>query len=172
MCVYSSKMSVFKGIIGAYYICHGVDVTSSATFGVNGVGLCIYRYLRYYSRYIQTTDALFLFIIYCFQLRTYVFSWRTTPWPGGGGALRYRGGPHPRYVFRRRRGLFLRPLHVRDFVKEGYFFCTQVRSMGVKIPLQSTKYTQLWRRVTPEVTGLPSLLPPLAAAKHAEDYKI
>ena len=30
--------------------------------------------------------------------------------PGGGGgggwALRYRGGPHPRYVFRGRRGLF------------------------------------------------------------------
>ena len=43
--------------------------------------------------------------------------------------------------------------------------------MGVKIPLQSTKYTRLWRRVTAEVTGLPSLLPPLAAAKHAEDYK-
>ena len=26
---------------------------------------------------------------------------------------------HPRYVFRGRRGLFLRPPHVRDFVKEG-----------------------------------------------------
>ena len=26
--------------------------------------------------------------------------------PGGGGALRYRGGPHPRYIFRGRRGLF------------------------------------------------------------------
>ena len=44
--------------------------------------------------------------------------------------------------------------------------------MGVKIPLQSTKYTRLGRRVTAEVTGLPSLLPPLAAAKHTEDYKI
>ena len=41
---------------------------------------------------------------------------------GGGGALRFRGGPHPRYVFRVRRGLFLRPPHARDFVKEGYFF--------------------------------------------------
>ena len=39
-----------------------------------------------------------------------------------GGALRYRGGPHLRYVFRGRRGIFLRPPHVRDFVKEGYFF--------------------------------------------------
>ena len=44
--------------------------------------------------------------------------------------------------------------------------------MGVKINLQSMTYTRLWRQVTPEVTGLPSLLPPLAAAKHAEDYKI
>ena len=35
---------------------------------------------------------------------------------GGGGALGYRGGPHLRYVFRGRRGLFLRPPHVRDFV--------------------------------------------------------
>ena len=44
--------------------------------------------------------------------------------------------------------------------------------MGVKIPLKSTKYTRLWGRVTPEMTRLPSLLPPLAAAKHAEDYNI
>ena len=29
---------------------------------------------------------------------------------------------HLRYVFHGRRGLYLRPLHVRDFVKEGYFF--------------------------------------------------
>ena len=85
----------------------------------------------------------------------------------GGG-----GGAHPRYVFRGRRGLFLRPPHVRDFVKRRVLFCTQVRSIGVRIPLQSTKYTRLWRRVTPEVTGLPSLLLPLATAKHAEDYKI
>ena len=28
------------------------------------------------------------------------------PGGGGGGALRYRGGPHPRYVFCGRRGLF------------------------------------------------------------------
>ena len=40
---------------------------------------------------------------------------------GGGGALRYRGGPHLSYVFRGRRGLFLRPPHVRDLVKKGTF---------------------------------------------------
>ena len=41
--------------------------------------------------------------------------------------LTYRGGPHPRYVLCV--SSFLRPPHVRDFVKEGYFFCTQVRGM-------------------------------------------
>ena len=91
---------------------------------------------------------------------------------GGGGALRYRGGPHPRYIFRGRRGLFLRPPHVHDFVKEGYFFVPRYEVWGVKIPLQSVKYMRLRRRVTSKVTGLPSLLPPLAAAKQAEDYKI
>ena len=48
---------------------------------------------------------------------------------GGGGALRYRGGPHPRYVF-----LFLRPPHVRDFVKEGYFFVPRYEVWGSKSP--------------------------------------
>ena len=62
---------------------------------------------------------------------------------GGGGALRYRGGPHLRYIFRGRRGLFIRPAHVCDFVKEGYFFVPRYEVWGVKIPLQSTKYTRL-----------------------------
>ena len=49
------------------------------------------------------------------------------------GALRYRGGAHLRYVFRGRRGLFLRP-HVRDFVKEGYFFVLRYEVWGSKSP--------------------------------------
>ena len=53
---------------------------------------------------------------------------------GGGGALGYRGGPHLRYVFRGRRGLFLRPPHVRDFVKEGYFFVPRYEVWGSKSP--------------------------------------
>ena len=55
-------------------------------------------------------------------------------YPGGGGALGYRGGPHLRYVFRGRRGLFLRPPHVRDFVKEGYFFVPRYEVWGSKSP--------------------------------------
>ena len=84
------------------------------------------------------------------------------------GALRYRGGSHLRYVFRGRRGLFLRPPHVRDFVKEMYFFVPRYEVLGSKSPYNPRNI----RRVTAEVTGLPSLLPPLAAAKQAEDYKI
>ena len=53
---------------------------------------------------------------------------------GGEGALRYRGGPHLSYVFRGRRGLFLRPPHVRDFVKEGYFFVPRYEVWGSKSP--------------------------------------
>ena len=51
-----------------------------------------------------------------------------------GGALRYRGGSHLRYVFRGRRGLFLRTPHVRDFVKEGYFFVPRYEVWGSKSP--------------------------------------
>ena len=50
------------------------------------------------------------------------------------GALRYRGGPHLSYVFRGRRGLFLRPPQVRDFVKEGYFFVPRYEVWGSKSP--------------------------------------
>ena len=57
-----------------------------------------------------------------------------SPRGGGGGALRYRGGPHLSYVFRGGRGLFLRPPHVRDFVKEGYFFVPRYEVWGSKFP--------------------------------------
>ena len=54
--------------------------------------------------------------------------------PGGGGAFRYRRGPHLCYVFLGGRGLFLRPPHVRDFVKEGYFFVHGYEVWGSKSP--------------------------------------
>ena len=53
---------------------------------------------------------------------------------GGGGHSATEGGPHLRYVFRRRRGLFLRPPHVRDFLKEGYFFVPRYEVWGSKSP--------------------------------------
>ena len=55
-----------------------------------------------------------------------------------------------------------------DFVKEGYFFVSKYEVWGSK----SLYNPRNIRRVTPEVTMLSSLLPPLTAAKHAEDYKI
>ena len=44
------------------------------------------------------------------------------------------GGAHLRYIFRGRRGIFLRPPHVRDFVKEGYFFVLRYEVWGSKSP--------------------------------------
>ena len=98
-----------------------------------------------------------------------VFS-NTSLHPGGGTQV--QRGVAPALRISRKKGSFFKTSACLRFCKRRVLFCTQVRSMGVKIPLQSTKYTRLWRRVTAEVTGLPSLLPPLAAAKQAEDCKI
>ena len=78
---------------------------------------------------------------------------------GGGGGTQVQRGVTPALCISRKKGSFLRPPHVRDFVKEGYFFVPRYEVWGLKIPLQSTKYTRLLRRVSAEVTGLPSLLP-------------
>ena len=91
---------------------------------------------------------------------------------GGGGGTQVHRRAAPSLRISRKKGSFFKTSACPRFCKRRVLFCTQIRSMGVKIPLQSTKYTWLWRRVTPEVTGLPSLLPPLAAAKQAEDYNI
>ena len=50
--------------------------------------------------------------------------------PGGGGALRYRGGRTFVTYFAEEWGLFLRPPHVRDFVKEGYFLYPGTKYAG------------------------------------------
>ena len=54
---------------------------------------------------------------------------------GPAGALRDRGGAAPALRISRRKGSFLRPLHVRDFEKEGYFFVPRYEEWGLKIPL-------------------------------------
>ena len=48
---------------------------------------------------------------------------------GGGG-----GGRAPSLHISRKKGSFLRPLHVRDFVKEGYFFVPRYEVWGSKSP--------------------------------------
>ena len=50
------------------------------------------------------------------------------------GALRYRGGAAPSLRISRKKGSFLRPPHVRDFVKEGYFFVPRNKVWGSKSP--------------------------------------
>ena len=77
---------------------------------------------------------------------------------GGGGGTQVQRGAAPALRISRKKGSFFKTSACPRFCKRRVLFYA--------------KYTQLWRRVTPEVTGLPSLLPPLAAAKHAEDYNI
>ena len=60
----------------------------------------------------------------------------------GGGTQVQRGAARALRISRKK-GSFLRPPHVRDFVKEGYFFVHRYEVWVVKITLQSTKYTRL-----------------------------
>ena len=73
--------------------------------------------------------------------------------PVGGGGDSGTEVAAPALRISRKKGSLLRPPHVHDFVKEGYFFVPGYEVWGVKIPLQSTNYTQLWRRVTPKWLG-------------------
>ena len=98
-----------------------------------------------------------------------VFPEHSTPPPPPPGFTQVQRGAAPSLRISRKES-FLSPPHVRDFVKEGYFLYQGTKYGGGgggenRVPLQSTKYTRLWRRVTPEVTWRPSLLPPLTA-KH------
>ena len=58
---------------------------------------------------------------------------------GGGGGGRHSGteGGRTFVTYFAEEGSFLRPPHVRDFVKEGYFFVPRYE-VCVKIPLHST----------------------------------
>ena len=71
---------------------------------------------------------------------------------GGGGG----GGMAPALRISRKMGVFFRTSACPRFCKRRVLFCTQVRSIRGENPLQSMKYPRLWRRVTPELTGLPS----------------
>ena len=89
------------------------------------------------------------------------------PLGGGGGVLRYRGGPHLHYVFRGRKGLFYTSASPQ-FCKRRVLFCTQVQSMGGENPLTI-------HEIYVDLTLSDSLsywASEFAAAKRAEDYKI
>ena len=54
--------------------------------------------------------------------------------PGGGGGTQVQRGAAPALRISRRKGSFLRPPHVHDFVKEGYFFVPRYEVWGSKSP--------------------------------------
>ena len=68
------------------------------------------------------------------------------------GGTQVPKGAAPSLRISRKKGSFFKTSACPRFCKRRVLFCTQVRSMGVKIPLQSTKYTRLARQVTPEMT--------------------
>ena len=86
--------------------------------------------------------------------------------------LRYRGGRTRVNTYFTEEGVFLRPPHVRDFVKEWYFLYPGTKYAGGEIPLA---IHEVYTTLTPsdsQVKEPASLLPLPAAAKQAEDYKI
>ena len=62
---------------------------------------------------------------------------------GGGGGTQVQKGAAPSLRISPKKGSFFKTSACPQFCKRRVLFCTQVRSMGVKIPLQSTKYTRL-----------------------------
>ena len=62
---------------------------------------------------------------------------------GPGGGTQVQRGCAPALRILRKKGSFFKTSACPRFCKRRVLFCTQVRSMGVKIPLQSTKYTRL-----------------------------
>ena len=65
--------------------------------------------------------------------------------PGGGGGGGHSGteGGRTLVTYFAEEGVFFKTSACPRFCKRRVLFCTKVRSMGVKIPLQSTKYTRL-----------------------------
>ena len=88
--------------------------------------------------------------------------------PGGGGTQVQRGAA-PSLRISRKKGSFFKTSACPRICKRRVLFCTKVRSMGVKI---HEIYAALRPSDSRSDSGLPSLLPLLAAAKQAEDYKI
>ena len=62
--------------------------------------------------------------------------------PRGGGHSGTEGSRN-RVTYFAEEGVFFKTSTFPRFCKRRVLFCTQVRSMGVIIPLQSTKYTRL-----------------------------
>ena len=62
---------------------------------------------------------------------------------GGGGGTQVQRGAAPALRIPRKKGSFFKTSACPRFCKRRVLFRSQVRSMGVKIPLESMKYTRL-----------------------------
>ena len=85
---------------------------------------------------------------------------------GGGGG----GGGAPALLISLKKGSFLRPPNVRDFVREGYFFVPRYEVWGA-----GGENTLTIHEITAALTPSDSrsdLASEFAAAKQADDYKI
>ena len=85
-----------------------------------------------------------------------------------GGNTQVQRGAAPALRISRKKGSFLRPPYVRDFVKEGYFFVPRYEVWGLKSPIIHKIYAAL--TLCDSRSDWASKF--AAAAKHAEDYKI
>ena len=116
---------------------------------------CCVIYILYITIITIIIIIIYHYHYYCFPqvLASHELAKYYVPGGGGGGTLRYKGGS-TRVTYFAEEGVFFQISTCPRFRKRKILFCT-----GWKSSQQSTKYTRLWRRVTPEVNGLPSLLP-------------
>ena len=83
----------------------------------------------------------------------------TTPPGGGRGVHSGTEGGLARVTYSAEEGVFLRPPHVRDFVKEWYFFIPRYEVWGWKSPYNPQNTHGSDPEWLPKWRGLPSLLP-------------
>ena len=92
--------------------------------------------------------------------------------PGGGrGGTQVQRGAALALRISRKKGSFLRPSHVRDFVKEGYIFVGGGGGGGGGGGENPLTAHEIYAALTPS-DSLNDWASEFAAAKHAEDYKI
>ena len=99
----------------------------------------------YYTEWVYQTPK-HVYFVKTVQKRLNMFTLgvRTLEISGNpGGGTQVQRGVAVALRISRKKGSFFKTSACPRFCKRRVLFCTQVRSMGVKIPLQSTKYTRL-----------------------------
>ena len=91
---------------------------------------------------------------------------------GGGGGTQVQRGAAPSLRISRKKGSFFKTSACPRFCKGRVLFCTHTKYGGQNPLTIHEIYAALTPSDSRSDSGLTSLLPPLAAAKQAEDYKI